>query len=70
MDGSVTVCRVAPEGESRTDAEIHRERLKPAIVRISEDGGFTIKSKVIRNDSIPDGIIEAAAGYDAIMVGE
>lgn len=69
VDGSVTVCRVVPEDESRTDAEIHKERLKPAVERIFEEGGFTIKSKVIHNDSIPDGIISAAEGYDAIMVG-
>ncbi len=69
VDGSVTVCRVVPEDESRTDAEIHRERLKPAVERTFEDGGFTIKSKVIHNDSIADGIIEAAGDYDAIMVG-
>ncbi|MCB9266579.1 MAG: amino acid permease [Lewinellaceae bacterium] len=69
VDGSVTVCRVVPEDESRTDSEIHKERLKPAVERIFEEGGFTIKSKVIRNDSIADGIIEAAEGYDAIMVG-
>ncbi|MCB9041832.1 MAG: amino acid permease [Lewinellaceae bacterium] len=68
-EGSVTVCRVVPTEDTRTDAEIHKERLKPAVERIFEEGGFTIKSKVIRNDSIADGIIEAADVYDAIMVG-
>ena len=68
-EGSVTVCRVVPTEDTRTDAEIHKERLKPAVERIFEEGGFTIKSKVIRNDSIADGIIEAADAYDAIMVG-
>lgn len=69
VDGSVTVCRVVPENENRTDAEIHKERLKPAVERIFEEGGFTIKSKVIRNDSISDGIISTVDNYDAIMVG-
>ncbi|MCB0599241.1 MAG: amino acid permease, partial [Phaeodactylibacter sp.] len=68
-EGSVTVCRVVPTEDTRTDAEIHKERLKPAVERIFEQGGFTIKSKIIRNDSIADGIIEAADAYDAIMVG-
>lgn len=65
----MTVCRVVPTEDTRTDAEIHKERLKPAVERIFEQGGFTIKSKIIRNDSIADGIIEAADAYDAIMVG-
>ena len=69
VGGSVTVCRVVKEDETESEAEIQKERLAPAVERISGKNGLTINSVIVRNDSISDGIIEASKDYDAVMVG-
>jgi len=67
--GSLTVCHVAPPDLADAEAQPARKRLDDAVNRIRKAGGLTIDRKLIHHRSVSVGIIEAASGYDAVVVG-
>jgi len=67
--GSVTVCRVVPENEKAAELPRHEQMLEAAVDRLGEQNGFEVNRKIIRNDSVAEGVISAAGDYDAVMVG-
>ncbi len=69
VNGKVTVCRVVPEEEPESQIGEHQAMLREAVGRIAEKSGFEIESKLVRDDSISEGIIGAASDYDAVIVG-
>jgi basic amino acid/polyamine antiporter, APA family len=64
--GTLTVCQVALPGMDETRS---KENLKAAEERLSSVEEVTIKSKLIRSDSISKGIGKESKNYDAVMVG-
>ena len=67
--GSVTVCRVVPENEKAVELPRHEQMLEAAVHRLGEENSFEVNRKIIRNDSVAEGVISAAGDYDAVMVG-
>ncbi len=64
-DGFVTVCQVvAPSG----DESISRQYLEKAVERLQAENA-KVDSKLINSSSIPEGIVQAASDFDAVMVG-
>jgi amino acid transporter/nucleotide-binding universal stress UspA family protein len=70
INGSLTICRV--EREVFKGSEIIEEKqkeLNESLQRIRNHNGLEAKSLFVFNDSITEGIHNASADYDTIMVG-
>lgn len=76
FDGSITLCQVAPEQFQETDLKLIEQRLEEAKQRFSKLNGQAdlppmkdIETCILSNDSVPQGIIKGAKGFDAVIVG-
>ncbi|MEM6966719.1 MAG: amino acid permease [Bacteroidota bacterium] len=69
LKGRLTVCRVQGVNEKEQDDTALEKRLDKAKERIQKVNGFKARSKIVYNDSVDGGIIEASQDYDTIMVG-
>ncbi len=67
--GKLTVCRVSSGSETMKDKEKSEATLQEALNRIASFNGLPATSRLIVNNDVTKGIIEAAKGYDAVMVG-
>lgn len=68
-DGALTVCHVgSPQAEDEQLAT-DRQRLAEAVTRLKRHSEQPVDSRLIQHRSVSVGIIEAAAEYDAVMVG-
>lgn len=68
-DGALTVCSVLTDSNDTEARQAIEERLGEATERIDRNSAVRVDEKVIHSDSIERGIIEAAEGYDAIVLG-
>lgn len=68
-EGSVTVCRVVPEEGEGPDMEHHQRMLEEAVQRLEAKNKIPINKKIVRNNSVADGVVEASGEFDAVMVG-
>lgn len=70
FDGDLTLCRVM---ESKNVPEQVKEKtlqdLDAAEARVRSAGYTNVKSKIVYNKSITQGIIKASKNYDTVMVG-
>lgn len=64
--GKLTLCRVVT---NENDIEKSKEALQEASNRIASFNGYPTQNITVKNDSVEAGIIEAAADYDAVIVG-
>ena len=65
--GQVTLCQIVAKEDSNSSK--NNQLLEEGIKRMTENNGFTAKSELIHSDSVTGGIINAAADYDAVMLG-
>lgn len=68
-NGSMTFCSVVPPNAGESIVEGTQTMLKKAIDRVLDTGKLEVKSTIIRNKSVTQGILEESKNYDAIMVG-
>jgi len=64
--GKLSLCRVVKADSELTKAN---EALQDAANRITSFNGYPTEQIVINNDNVEAGIIQAADGYDAVLVG-
>jgi nucleotide-binding universal stress UspA family protein len=69
LGGSLTVCSVAQKNTSASHEEEIQNRLNQAVERLSRGNGITVDQKIIRSDSITNGIIGEANKHDALIIG-
>ncbi len=68
-NGSMTFCSVVPPNASESTAAGTQKMLNKAIERVSGKNDLEVKSTIIKNNSVTQGILEESRNYDAIMVG-
>ena len=68
-DGSLTVCSVISPNAGESFVESTKQILEKAVDRIKDQNGVNVKSTIIENESVVNGILEGSRDYDAIMVG-
>ena len=65
--GQLTLCAVLKRDAPQSLVEEQSERLVEE--RDEMDGGDSVRTTVVKGDSVAEGVIEAGRDYDAIMVG-
>jgi nucleotide-binding universal stress UspA family protein len=68
-NGSMTFCSVVPPNSGESITEGTQKMLNKAIRRVAGKNGLELKSTIVRNKSVTQGILEESKNYDAIMVG-
>jgi CIC family chloride channel protein len=68
-EGSMTFCSVVPPNASESTVAGTQKMLDKAIERVSDKNGLKVKSTIIKNNSVTQGILEESRNYDAIMLG-
>ena len=68
-DGSLTFCSVVSPNANESTIENTTRMLDTATNRVSQENGLDIKTTVIKNDSITQGILQESRNYDAVILG-
>jgi amino acid transporter/nucleotide-binding universal stress UspA family protein len=69
LSGSISVCNIADPGIMGATRIETEERLDQAMKRVRRLGAPRVDSKLILNESVSTGILEASADYDLIVLG-
>ena len=67
--GQLTLCQVVPPAASAERLEQNQRNLAEAIERIPTDNDLEITTKVVTDESVTNGILKTAKGYDLMMIG-
>ncbi len=68
-EGSMTFCSIVPPNSGESIVEGTSKILNKAVERVSSENGLEIKTEIIRNKSVAQGILEESKNHDAIMLG-
>ena len=67
--GQLTLLQVAAPNTSAENLERNSQILKTALERIPADNDLEITTKVVTDQDVTDGILNAGKGYDLVMIG-
>ena len=68
-NGSLTFCSVVSPNANESAIENTTRMLDTATNRVSQKNDLDIKTTVIKNDSITQGILQESRNYDAVILG-
>lgn len=68
-DGQLTTCQVLSNRAEENGTKQSRDNLAKSLRRLRSRGAIDLKSQLIKNNDVVDGIIEFADQYDAVMIG-
>ncbi len=69
VQGKLTLCRVVRHASDAKEVERSQEALQSAANRIASFNGYPTETNIVKHENVEAGIIQAAEGYDAVMVG-
>ena len=69
QQGELTTCQVLSPDASEEQEKQSRDNLSASLKRLRAKNGIDLKSQLIENESVVEGIVEQANQYDAVMVG-
>ncbi|MDH3531260.1 MAG: universal stress protein, partial [Acidobacteriota bacterium] len=68
-EGALTVCSVSAPDATEDSLKSFNKILNDTVSRVSRNSQLEVRSKVIRHQSVTEGILEEAEKYDAVVVG-